>query len=147
LIIDKSIYLVNPNFAKKLHELKGCEIVFICDDSGSMSATIGELSFHLHSCFSPMYLLFGVSGESTNPSENQLTRCKILLWCGNDDSLSVLSSFAGDELKQTVSIVVDLASVLDPDGVDVYFLNREPMFHVRNSSELENLFAMAPEGT
>jgi len=49
-------------------------------------------------------------------------------------------------LKQTVSIVVDLASVIDPDGVDVYFLNREPMFHVRNSSELENIFAMEPEG-
>jgi hypothetical protein len=49
-------------------------------------------------------------------------------------------------LKQTVSIVVDLASVIDPDGVDVYFLNREPMLHVRNSSELENIFAMEPEG-
>ena len=53
----------------------------------------------------------------------------------------------GDELKQTVSIVVDLASVLDPDGVDVYFLNREPMLHIRNSSELEVVFAMDPEGS
>ncbi len=61
-------------------------------------------------------------------------------------SISVLLSFAGDELKQTVSIVVDLASILDPDGVDVYFLNREPMLHVRNSSELDNIFAMEPEG-
>ena len=52
----------------------------------------------------------------------------------------------GDELKQTVSIVVDLASVFDPDGVDVYFLNREPMLHVRNSSELETIFALEPEG-
>ncbi len=54
--------------------------------------------------------------------------------------------FSGDELKQTVSIVVDLASALDPDGVDIYFLNREPMLHVRNSSELETIFAMDPEG-
>jgi hypothetical protein len=58
----------------------------------------------------------------------------------------VHSSFLGDELKQTVSIVVDLASVLDPDGVDVYFLNREPMLHVHNSSELETIFALDPEG-
>ncbi|CAF0968552.1 unnamed protein product [Didymodactylos carnosus] len=64
-------------------------------------------------------------GEVTNPYEKQRTR-----W---------------DELKQTVSIVVDLASVLDPDGADVYFLNREPMLHVHNSSELENIFAMEPE--
>jgi hypothetical protein len=60
--------------------------------------------------------------------------------------MSVLLLFSGDELKQTVSIVVDLASVLDPDGVDIYFLNREPMFHVRSSSELENIFVMEPEG-
>jgi len=52
----------------------------------------------------------------------------------------------GDELKQTVSIVVDLASVLDPDGVDIYFLNREPMFNVRTSKEIIPMFAVPPEG-
>jgi hypothetical protein len=55
-------------------------------------------------------------------------------------------SFIGDELKQTVSIVVDLASILDPNGVDIYFLNREPMLNVRNSSELIPVFAVPPEG-
>lgn len=51
-------------------------------------------------------------------------------------------------MKQTVSVIVELASVFDPDGgVDVYFLNREPLFHVRTSEELAILFAMAPEGT
>ena len=54
--------------------------------------------------------------------------------------------FPGDELKQTVSIVVDLASTLDPDGVDVYFLNREPMYNVRSSEELTTMFALPPEG-
>ena len=57
-----------------------------------------------------------------------------------------LHIFSGDELKQTVSIVVDIASVLDPDGVDVYFLNREPVFHVHNSSELAPIFAVPPAG-
>jgi hypothetical protein len=52
----------------------------------------------------------------------------------------------GDELKQTVSIVVDIASVLDPDGVDIYFLNREPLFHVRNSLALVPVFAVPPAG-
>jgi len=60
--------------------------------------------------------------------------------------MSVVVFFSGDELKQIASIVVDLASIFDPDGVDIYFLNREPMLHVRNSSELENMFAMEPEG-
>jgi hypothetical protein len=57
-----------------------------------------------------------------------------------------LVRFSGDELKHTVSIVVDLASVLDPDGVDVYFLNREPMLNVRSSQELIPMFAVPPEG-
>jgi hypothetical protein len=57
-----------------------------------------------------------------------------------------LFRFSGDELKHTVSIVVDLASVLDPDGVDVYFLNREPMLNVRSSQELIPMFAVPPEG-
>jgi len=52
----------------------------------------------------------------------------------------------GDELKQTVSIVVDLASVFDPDGVDIYFLNREPIFHVQNSEQLVPIFAIPPSG-
>ncbi|CAF3903639.1 unnamed protein product [Rotaria sp. Silwood1] len=53
---------------------------------------------------------------------------------------------SGDELKQTVSIVVDIASVFDPDGVDIYFLNREPIFHVRNSEQLIPVFAVPPSG-
>ncbi len=61
------------------------------------------------------------------------------------DQLSLYLS-QGDELKQTVSIVVDLASILDPNGVDVYFLNREPILNVRNSSELIPVFAVPPEG-
>lgn len=40
-----------------------------------------------------------------------------------------------DSDLMTTSIVVDLASVLDSDGVDVYFLNHESMLHVHNSSE------------
>ncbi len=52
----------------------------------------------------------------------------------------------GDELKHTVSIVVDLASCFDPDGLDIYFLNREPIFHVRSSEELAHAFAIPPKG-
>lgn len=52
----------------------------------------------------------------------------------------------GDELKRTVSIVVDLAATLDPDGVDIYFLNREPLRSVRSSEQLTSVFAVPPEG-
>ena len=45
-----------------------------------------------------------------------------------------------------MSIVVDLASTLDPDGVDVYFLNRKAVNNVRSSKELTNIFAAPPDG-
>ena len=35
--------LVNKTFADKLRTLNGCEIVFICDDSGSMNTELGKL--------------------------------------------------------------------------------------------------------
>jgi hypothetical protein len=51
-----------------------------------------------------------------------------------------------DELKQVVSIVVDLAATLDPDGVDIYFLNRPPLLHVIDSSQLNETFSRSPQG-
>jgi len=51
-----------------------------------------------------------------------------------------------DELRQTVSIVVDIASVFDADGVDVFFLNREPARHVKSAEELIPVFAVPPAG-
>ena len=57
-----------------------------------------------------------------------------------------LVSISGDELKKIVFIVVDLASTLDPDGVDIYFLNREPIYNVRNSTELAKIFMIPPRG-
>ena len=45
-----------------------------------------------------------------------------------------------------MSIVVDVATTLDPDGVDVYFLNRPPMKNVRSSEELNETFSIPPEG-
>ena len=51
-----------------------------------------------------------------------------------------------DELQQTVSIVVDLAATLDPDGIDIYFLNRPPLLHVNDSSQLRDTFAKPPNG-
>lgn len=39
-------YLVNYTFAKKLRALEGYEIVFICDDSGSMNTPLGKQFIH-----------------------------------------------------------------------------------------------------
>ncbi|CAF4740904.1 unnamed protein product [Rotaria sp. Silwood1] len=98
-------YNINETFATKLRGLHGYEIVFVCDDSGSMQAPIGHAS---------------------GPGQQRSTR-----W---------------EELKKTVSIVVDLASTLDPDGVDIYFLNRKPLLNVHSSKELNSTFTVPPNG-
>ncbi|CAF4037895.1 unnamed protein product [Rotaria sordida] len=51
-----------------------------------------------------------------------------------------------DELRQTVSIVVDIASVFDPNGVDIFFLNRQPMRNVKHAEQLIPVFAIPPAG-
>ena len=51
-----------------------------------------------------------------------------------------------DELKQVVSIIVDLASTLDSDGIDIHFLNRSPLLHVNDSLQLNETFSRLPNG-
>ncbi|CAF0790949.1 unnamed protein product [Adineta ricciae] len=51
-----------------------------------------------------------------------------------------------DELKHVTSIVVDLAATLDPDGIDIFFLNRPPLLHVNHSSALNETFSKPPNG-
>ena len=148
-IKDISTSLVSPIFAERLYKLKGYEIVFICDDSGSMTAPIGEFRLRLKlvlGCLSMFSFRFTQVKLPVHPRNKEHAVKFNKLQSDNDLSTPCLLLFSGDELKQTVSIVVDLASTLDSDGVDVYFLNREPMLHVRNASDLETIFAMDPEG-
>lgn len=71
----------------------------------------------------------------------------IVCFCiGDVASTFSVRSTRWDELKQIVSITVDIGSALDPDGVDVYFLNRPPLFRVKHSAELAPAFANPPKG-
>ncbi|KAJ3393196.1 HBS1-like protein [Entophlyctis sp. JEL0112] len=52
-----------------------------------------------------------------------------------------------DELKETLAIVTEVATVLDEDGIDIFFLNRKPLRNITGPClELEQAFAMPPEG-
>lgn len=51
-----------------------------------------------------------------------------------------------DELKNTISIIVDIAAVMDRNGVDVYFLNRPPLLGVKNHTQLEPAFYTKASG-
>lgn len=51
-----------------------------------------------------------------------------------------------DELRTYVNVVVDVASCLDANGIDVYFLNRPPMFGVTSSQQVQAAFGPQPAG-
>jgi len=38
---------INHDFASRLRKLEGYEIVFLCDDSGSMATGVGKLDFFI----------------------------------------------------------------------------------------------------
>jgi hypothetical protein len=58
-----------------------------------------------------------------------------------DDSGSMRCPVQGgrtrwDELRETVSLVVDIGQCFSEGGIDVFFLNRAPVLGVRNSQQL-----------
>jgi len=54
-----------------------------------------------------------------------------------------------DELKETVSLMVDIGTCLDRSGIDVFFLNRGHVLNVKSSSDaaFRNAFSTPPTGT
>ena len=65
--------VVNQTFAKKLLALDGYEIVFICDDSGSMNTPLGKRAmFAILSSLIVWWI-----GDVNGPYDNPPTRCKI----------------------------------------------------------------------
>lgn len=76
-----------------------------------------------------------------------------------DDSGSMSTPLAGSqqgpfsagrtrwqEMKETVSVIVDIAAVMDKDGLDIFFLNRATLSGVTSSAQLEPVFAAPPAG-
>ena len=51
-----------------------------------------------------------------------------------------------DELQYFANISIEIASLFEPDGCDVYFLNKGLVKNIRNSSQLANYFQSGPNG-
>eukprot|EP01063_Lacrimia_lanifica_P029775 TRINITY_DN45_c0_g2_i3.p2 TRINITY_DN45_c0_g2~~TRINITY_DN45_c0_g2_i3.p2 ORF type:complete len:381 (+),score=126.24 TRINITY_DN45_c0_g2_i3:72-1214(+) len=54
-----------------------------------------------------------------------------------------------DEMKQTVQQVAEIACCLDHDGIDLYFLNRNPIYNITSSDDARfaAAFAAGPSGS
>jgi hypothetical protein len=86
----------------------------------------------------------------------QLEGFEIVVLCDDSGSMSSLVDdnkdpfgrkfTRWDELKTTVTIMTDIAATLDKNGLDVYFLNRPPIYNVSNAMQLEPVFRLPPNG-
>lgn len=81
---------------------------------------------------------------------NLLSQFEIVILC--DDSGSMNTPVDGtngtrwDELRSIVQIVMEIGTVFDSNGVDVYFLNRPPMRNVTDARQVVESFIQRPGG-
>ena len=79
-----------------------------------------------------------------------LEQFEIVLLC--DDSGSMNTPLEGthktrwDELQAIVNIIIEISVVLDSNGVDVHFLNRDAVFNVTDPRHIYKSFAAYPVG-
>jgi hypothetical protein len=87
----------------------------------------------------------------------QLEGFEIVIVCDDSGSMAnILDQTPGDpfgkkytrwdELKHYVSIVTDIAGVLDQNGLDIYFLNRPSITGITRSDQVQPLFQDPPAG-
>jgi hypothetical protein len=87
----------------------------------------------------------------------QLEGFEIVIVCDDSGSMAnVLDQTPGDpfgkkytrwdELKHYVSIVTDIAGILDQNGLDIYFLNRPSVSGITHSEQVQPLFQNPPAG-
>jgi len=51
-----------------------------------------------------------------------------------------------EELCERITNIIEIATCLDADGIDLYFLNREPAFNVTDPEYAKSLFVIPPNG-
>ena len=51
-----------------------------------------------------------------------------------------------DEIKTIIRMLIDIALIYDNDGLDMYFLNKNPVFDIKNYLYIEHILNKAPEG-
>ncbi|UJR19823.1 hypothetical protein I4U23_022956 [Adineta vaga] len=79
-----------------------------------------------------------------------LANFEIIILC--DDSGSMNTQVDGttqtrwDELREFVKIILEIGTIFDSSGVDIYFLNREPIPNVKNPEKVNHIFDTPPAG-
>ncbi len=75
---------------------------------------------------------------------------EIILLC--DDSGSMITPIDNtnhtrwDELNNFVKIILEIGIIFDSTGIDIYFLNRRPIYNVTDPNSVDEIFSIPPRG-
>ena len=87
-----------------------------------------------------------------------LSTCEIVLLCDDSDSMTKPIAEEGTdafapkrstrwlELKKLAASIIDFVTAINPDGLDIYFLNRPPITKVTSIAGLQITFGTQPSG-
>jgi hypothetical protein len=87
-----------------------------------------------------------------------LSTCEIVLLCDDSDSMAQAIAEEGTnpfaikrstrwlELMRLASVIIEFVTAINPNGLDIYFLNRETIRNVNNSLGLQAVFNAPPSG-
>ena len=127
-------------WVRKLRAIEGLEVVCICDDSGSMNTPVADGGGKAT----------GSRWDEMKESIKSIVIFVFFLLCVASllHSIRILALFLASSLccvsLPFVSVIVDIAAVLDPKGIDIYFLNRAPLFNMRSSGQSCLLVSLWP---
>lgn len=83
-----------------------------------------------------------------------LSTCEIVLLCDDSSSMKGSISEPGStkkttrwlELKKLASVIIEFVTAINPNGLDIYFLNRPTLRNVVDMNGLQSTFANPPSG-
>ncbi|CAF3893340.1 unnamed protein product [Adineta steineri] len=79
-----------------------------------------------------------------------LAKYELIIVCDDSGSMETFVDNSPrtrwDELREFVRIILEIGIIFDESGVDIYFLNREPILNVKNPETIDHAFAKSPYG-
>ncbi len=81
---------------------------------------------------------------------SELSQFEIVCVCDDSRSMKTPVDNTGltrwNELCSIIKIIVKICVIYDSNGVDIYFLNRDPKLNVKDPNVVDELFQVAPSG-
>lgn len=148
-----SYYTTDPSHEVAVYPHGGSNPYVIPHSDATTDQSIEEIKF---AQFDEIVRKYEISGRFASQLR-QLDGYKVVVICDDSGSMdsTVTTPDSSDyrslqtrfqELKGTVSTVVEVVSLSSSGGVDVYFLNRPPVLNVTNVTMLNDSFVPKPSG-